>query len=75
MSTKRNTSDIFSWEIYSNLFSASISDKEIRRQSGFLDKLQPDDATMADKGFNIQDLVPLHKTRLIAPPVMRKGTV
>ena len=30
---------------------------------------------MADKGFNIQDLLALHETRLIAPPVMRNGTV
>ena len=27
---------------------------------------------MADKGFNIQDLLALHHTRLIAPPLMKK---
>lgn len=59
----------------SNLFSGSISDKEIVRQSGFLDKLEPGDAIMADKGFNVQDLFALRGTKLIAPPIMRKGVV
>ena len=43
--------------------------------SGFLDKLQPGDAVMADKGFNIQDYLALHDTLLIAPPIMRKNNV
>ena len=43
--------------------------------SGFLDKLNPGDAVMADKGFNIQDLLALHDTVLIAPPMMRKTNV
>ncbi len=30
---------------------------------------------MADKGFNIQDLLALHETRLLAPPLMRKGNI
>ena len=68
-------SPIAHFNFVSNLFSGSISDKEIIRQSGFLDKLQPGDAIMADKGFNIQDLLALRETRLIAPPIMRKGTV
>lgn len=57
----------------SNLFSGSISDKEIVRQSGFLDKLEPGDSIMADKGFNVQDRFALRETKLIAPPIMRKG--
>ncbi len=68
-------SPIAHFNFVSNLFSGSISDKEIIRQSGFLDKLQPGDAIMADKGFNIQDLLALREMRLIAPPIMRKGTV
>ncbi|CAB4011932.1 Hypothetical predicted protein, partial [Paramuricea clavata] len=66
-------SPIAHFNFVSNLFSGSISDKEIIRQSGFLDKLQPGDAIMADKGFNIQDLLALRETRLIAPPIMRKA--
>ncbi len=57
----------------SNLFTGSISDKEIIRKSGFLDQLQPGDVIMADKGFNVQDLFALRQTKLIAPPIMRKG--
>lgn len=30
---------------------------------------------MADKGFNIQDLLALHQTKLLAPPLLRKGNV
>lgn len=59
----------------SKLYSGSISDKEIVNVSGFLEKLQPDDTVMADKGFNIQDLLALHNSVLIAPPIMRKNTV
>ena len=30
---------------------------------------------MADKGFNIQDLLAIYDTVLIAPPMMRKNNV
>ena len=30
---------------------------------------------MADKGFNIQDLLAIHDTVLTAPPMMRKNNV
>lgn len=59
----------------SNLFTGSMSDKEIVRKSGFLEHLNPGDVVMADKGFNIQDLLALHQTRLIAPPLMKKGNI
>ena len=59
----------------SKLYSGNISDKEIVNVSGFLEKLQPGDAVMADKGFNIQDYVALHETVLIAPPIMRKNSI
>jgi hypothetical protein len=57
----------------SNLYSGSISNKEIVRQSGFLEELQPGDVVMSDKGFNIQDLLALREAKLLAPPIMRKG--
>lgn len=59
----------------SKLYSGSISDKEIVTKSGFLQELQPNDEVMADKGFNIRDLLALHDAILIKPPVMRKGCV
>ena len=66
-------SPIVHFNFVSKLYSGSISDKEIVNVSGFLDKLQPGDAVMADKGFNIQDYLALHETVLIAPPIIRKN--
>ena len=44
----------------SQLYTGSISDREIVRRSGFLDLPFDDkDSIMADKGFTIQDLLPL----------------
>ena len=43
----------------SNLYSGSISDKEITKQCGFIEQLNPGDVIMADKGFNVQDLLGL----------------
>jgi hypothetical protein len=59
----------------SRLYSGCISDKEITRKCGFLELLEPGDEVMADKGFNIQDLLALHHVRLIAPPIMYKGNI
>ena len=59
----------------SKLYTGSISDKEIVKECGFLDKLNPGDVVMADKGFNIQDLLALRETRLVAPPIMKKDNV
>ena len=60
-------SPILHFNFVSKLYSGSISDKEIVNVSGFLEKLNPGDAVMADKGFNIQDLLALHDTVLIDP--------
>ena len=59
----------------SRLYSGCISDKEITRKCGFIEALDPGDLVMADKGFNIQDLLVLQHVRLIAPPIMHKGNV
>ena len=53
----------------SNAYSRSISNKEIVQKSGFLDYLEESDIVMADKGFNIQELLAIHGVHLIAPPV------
>ena len=52
----------------SQLYSGSISDREIVERSGFL-KLEFDngDTVMADKGFTIKDLFPLGVTLNIPP--------
>ena len=55
-------SPVLHFNFVSKLYSGSISDKEIVNASGFLEKLLPGDAVMADKGFNIQDI--LHYMKL-----------
>ena len=63
-------SPILHFDFVSKLYSGSISDKEIVNVIGFLEKLNPGDAVMADKGCKIQDLLALHNTVLIAPPMI-----
>ena len=44
----------------SQLYTGHISDREIVLRSGFLDqKFDNEDSVMADKGFTVQDLLPL----------------
>ena len=52
----------------SKLYTGSISDKEIVRKRGFLDSIEPGDAIIADKGFNIQDLLAIKSAFPLAPP-------
>ena len=68
-------SPIAHFNFVSTLYTGSISDKEIVKESGFLDQLEPGDVVMADKGFNIQDLLALRETKLVAPPLMRRGNI
>ena len=55
----------------SSLFSGSISDKELTRQSGLLALLEKGDSIMADRGFDIEaDLIPLG-VKLNIPPFLK----
>jgi len=58
----------------SDVYEGSISDKEIVKRSGFLDHLHPGDVVMADRGFNIEDLLMPRKSKLIIPPFWEAGT-
>ena len=51
----------------SSLYTGSISDREITRCSGILDLLEHGDSVMADKGFQIQDILPLGVSLNIPP--------
>ncbi|RXN15772.1 zinc finger protein 502-like isoform X2 [Labeo rohita] len=52
----------------SSLFTGSISDQELTKQSGILDLLEPGDAWMADKGFTIKSMLAERGAKLIIPP-------
>lgn len=51
----------------SNLYTGSISDKEITKESGILKLLEPGDEVMADKGFLIKDLLADINVSLVTP--------
>lgn len=57
----------------SEIAGGRMSDKEIVKRSDFLSKLTPGDVVMADRGFNIQDLLLTKKCRLVIPPFTRRG--
>lgn len=52
----------------SELYSGSISDQEITRDSGFLNQLKCGDIICADKGFDIKNLLDQLKVGLNIPP-------
>ena len=53
------------------LWTGSISDKEIVKQSGLLNLLEEGDAVMADKGFLIRDLLTFKRLYLVSPACCR----
>ena len=54
----------------SQCYEGSISDNEIVKKSGFLDKLEPGDLVMADRGFTIRDILMERKVDLNIPPFL-----
>lgn len=52
----------------SDLSGGNISDKELTAQSGLLDCLEEGDSVMADRGFNIGDLLAGKNVILNIPP-------
>ena len=57
----------------SDLYGGSISDKEITSKSGFINKLQRGDEVMADRGFNIQEMLASKGIRVNVPPFMNQS--
>ena len=55
----------------SSLYTGAISDKEITRCSGILELLEPNDSVMADKGFDIEDMLRVKGVGLNLPPYLQ----
>ena len=60
-----NPSGVFNF--MSDLYSGTISDRAITIRSGLLEKLEPMDDVMADRGFNLRDLVTKRNATLDIP--------
>ena len=58
----------------SPVYEGSISDKKLVQKSGLLEKLEIGDEIMADKGFDIQDLLAPLGVRLNIPPFLSSDT-
>ena len=58
----------------SDCYKGSISDKKLVEVSGLLQKLEPGDEIMADKGFLIQDMLAPLGVRLNVPPVLKSNS-
>ena len=53
----------------SDLYEGSISDRSIVEKSGFLDKINPGNLILADRGFTIEDLLMKRQASLNIPPI------
>ena len=60
-------SGAFIISLISDLYSGAISDRAITIRSGLLEKLEPMDDVMADRGFNIRDLFTKRSATLNIP--------
>ena len=57
----------------STLYGGSISDKELTQKSGLTEKLQYGDVIMADRGFNIQEMLAIKGVKVNLPPFMNES--
>ena len=58
----------------SDCYEGSISDKKLVEVSGLLQKVEPGDEIMEDKGFLIQDMLAPLGVRLNVPPVLKSDS-
>ena len=58
----------------SDAYEGSISDRKLVEVCGLLEKLEPGDEVMADKGFKIQDMLVPYGVRLNVPPFLQSNT-
>ena len=52
----------------SGLYGDSISDREVEEKSHFIDLLDHKDLIMADRGFELQDMLAVKQAQLSIPP-------
>ena len=52
-------------------YSGSTSDQKVFMKSGIVRKLRPGDIVMADRGFNVQDLLACHDVHVVTPAFLR----
>nr|XP_049693818.1 uncharacterized protein LOC126054061 [Helicoverpa armigera] len=57
----------------SDAYGGSTSDRELFEKCGLIDKLEPNDIILCDRGFNVQDLV-CHKNVTVNVPEFLKNT-
>ena len=57
----------------STLYGGSISDTELTQKSGLMAKLQYGDVIMADRGFNIQEMLAIKGVKVNLPPFMNES--
>ena len=51
-----------------------MSDKRLVKESGIISKFEPGDTVLADRGFNIQELLLPRQVKLVIPPFLKKKT-
>ncbi|XP_020904289.1 uncharacterized protein LOC110242620 [Exaiptasia diaphana] len=57
----------------SQFWSGCTGDRKITQESGLLELLEEGDSVMADRGFNVRDLLTKKKVYLNMPPFSKKG--
>ena len=50
----------------------AMSDKRLVKEGGILSKFEPGDTVLADRGFNIQELLLPYQVNLAIPPFLKK---
>ena len=50
----------------------AMSDKKLVKMSGIVNQFEPYDTCMADRGFNIQDILSPFMVKLVIPPFLKK---
>ena len=55
----------------SDAFSGSSSDQKVFSKSGIMDKLKSGDIVMADRGFNVQDMLATRDIRVVTPAFLK----